>query len=68
MNIDARIGQIACDQGAYDRARDLVEQALAVFRPLGHPWNTAAAVEALDEIARRQGDYARAGTLHADGP
>ena len=58
------LGIIARDLGEYDRARGLVEQALEVFRPLGHPWNTSAAVELLGEIAQRQADYARAVALH----
>jgi predicted ATPase/DNA-binding CsgD family transcriptional regulator/DNA-binding XRE family transcriptional regulator len=49
--------------GDLDRARNLGEQSLAIYRRLGDSLETAAALNNLSNIAQDQGDFARARIL-----
>ncbi|HEV2012667.1 MAG TPA: tetratricopeptide repeat protein [Candidatus Dormibacteraeota bacterium] len=55
------LGQLACIDGDYARARAIVEEALAIRRQpdFGYPWTIANALVSLGEIDRCEGDPAR---------
>jgi predicted ATPase/two-component SAPR family response regulator len=60
-------GFLALLQCEYDRARDRLEDALALYGGLGDDRGVASASQMLGSIARERGDYARSEALHEEG-
>ena len=57
-------GLLAYWQGDYDRATQLCEESLALFRELGDKRGTATALLDLGTVAREQGDQGRAAMFY----
>ena len=57
-------GVLATVQGDYDRAVALHEEAMSVYRELGHKKGVSASLRELGLVAYEQGDYERAVRLH----
>ena len=59
-------GALTFLQCEYDRARDLLQEALALYRVLEDDGGGASASQMLGSIARERGEYARAEALHEE--
>ena len=59
-------GALTFLQCEYDRARDLLQEALALYRVLEDDGGIASASQMLGSIARERGEYARAEALHEE--
>jgi non-specific serine/threonine protein kinase len=59
-------GNLAFNQGDYDQATALYEEALALRRKFGDKQGIAQSLNNLGFVASTQGDNARAAALHAD--
>ncbi len=57
------LGDIARQQGDYERAAALYEKSLALYREIGSKWGIALPLQNLGKIAFARGDYARARAL-----
>ncbi|MBI3966294.1 MAG: protein kinase, partial [Chloroflexi bacterium] len=57
-------GVLANAQGDYDRAIDLFEEALSLYRQAGDRSGVAASVNSLAEVARTRGEYEQAAALY----
>jgi len=57
-------GILAMAQGDYDRAVTLHEEAMTVYREMGHKKGVSASLRELGFVAYEQGDYERAVRLH----
>ena len=56
----AYLGDLACGQGAYTRARELLQESLEIFTQGGDRWGMAKALNELGLVAEAMGDYALA--------
>jgi predicted ATPase/DNA-binding XRE family transcriptional regulator len=57
-------GILAMAQGDYDHAVALHEEAMSVYREMGHKKGVSASLRELGFVAYEQGDYERAVSLH----
>jgi predicted ATPase len=57
-------GVLASAQGDYDHAAALYEEAMSVYREMGHNKGVGASLRALGIVAYERGDYDRAVRLH----
>jgi tetratricopeptide (TPR) repeat protein len=60
------LGLVCMEQGAFERAREALEERLAASRAHGRPHGTANALANLAEVARTLGDFERAVDLLAE--
>src|SRR5690606_11954677 len=61
-----QLGCLAMAQDKNEEAKEHLTKALALIRITGHLLNRIAPLDALGRLAQRQGDYARARTLHQE--
>ncbi len=57
------VGVLAFDQGDYERAQDLWQESLALYRGLGDKLGVASSLNGLALLLRNRGDHARAVAL-----
>ena len=62
----AGIGEILCDQGDLAGAREVLDEALAVWRAARYPFGIAFVVSQLGRVASRGGAFAAADTHYAE--
>jgi predicted ATPase/DNA-binding XRE family transcriptional regulator len=60
------LGALALQQGELAAARRHFEESFAIWRGSGHPWGISRGLEALANLALREGDAPRALSLYAD--
>ena len=64
--VNQNLGVLALQRGDLAAARGHFEESFAVWRGGGHPWGMARSLEALANLALREGDAPRALGLYAD--
>ena len=62
----ARAGALVRDQGDYERAIQLLEEGLSLYREVNDTWGIAATLNGLGDTAHQQGNYRDAATRYAE--